>query len=196
MQEVNLLSDDLRPKHDPFTLREFGIAWGVLVSLLVAMTGWQAYANAEISNNAATLRNELATLTKELSALEAAADKQADSKLVQELAALSSQKDEQQKLLRVLRNEPLNSGFQGHLSDLASIEMPKLWFDSIEFSNGGKQIRLAGYSETAELVPLYLSMLSEGSSFSGYSFDGLQIKRESNVLVSFEVSGPQDRARQ
>ena len=74
--------------------------------------------------------------------------------------------------------------------------MRKLWFDDIRLAKGGQEIRLAGYSQTAELVPLYLSMLAEGSAFSGYSFDGLKIKRESNVLVSFEVTGPKGDANE
>lgn len=191
MQEVNLLSDELRPRHDPFTLREFGIAWGLLVVLLALMSGWQVYTNRQINANAAAARADLAALTQEVSALESVTRKQPESLLVQQLAALTRERDDQKHLLRVLSNEPLNAGFVGHLRDLASISMRKLWFDTIQLENGGKQIRLAGFSERAELVPLYLSMLAEGSAFSGYSFDGLQIKRESDVLVAFEVTGPQ-----
>lgn len=194
MQEVNLLSDELRPRHDPFTLREFGIAWGLLVVLLALISGWQAYTNMQINSSVTVARSELVVLTQEVAALESVAQKQPDSLLVQQLAALTGERDEQKHLLRVLSDEPLNSGFVGHLRDLASIQMRKLWFDSIQLANGGKQIRLAGFSERAELVPLYLSMLAEGRAFSGYSFDGLQIKRESDALVAFEVTGPQAKA--
>ncbi len=190
MQEVNLLSEDLKPRDEPFKLRELAIAWTLLILLLGTMSGWQAHSNWSLAQEAKAKRKELALLMEEISTLKDAAVKQPDSLLTQNLAALTIERDDHKKLLAVLEREPVNTGFYGHLRDLARIEMRKLWFDSIALAKGGKQIRLAGYSESAELVPLYLSMLSEGAAFSGYSFDGLQIKRESDVLVSFEVHGP------
>ena len=107
------------------------------------------------------------------------------------LTTLEGKREEQRHLAAVLEKEPINHGFEEHLTDLASIEMRSLWFESISLDHGGKSIELKGFSESAEQVPLYLSMLSEGKAFSGYSFDGLRIKRETDVLVSFQVLGPQ-----
>ena len=106
MQEVNLLSDDLRPQHDPFTLREFGIAWAVLVVLLALVTGWQAYSNALVASELNATQAALSSLGKELQTLEQAANKPADAVLLQELDALVDQRDEQKHLLDVLQKEP------------------------------------------------------------------------------------------
>ena len=60
MQEVNLLSAELTPHKDPFTLREFCLAWGLLTILLVALTAWQAYEVSQIEQNLAADKAALA----------------------------------------------------------------------------------------------------------------------------------------
>ena len=192
MQEVNLLSPELVPEHDPFTLRELGIATAVMLLFLSCFSLWQAYGLWKAEQIFEAEEKKLAFLDQEISQLQSATNREPDSALVQMLATLVSKREEQHHLAEVLEKEPINHGFEGHLTDLASIDMRSLWFDSISLDNGGKSISLKGFSESAEQVPLYLSMLSEGQAFAGYSFDGLKIKRETGVLVSFEVLGPQE----
>ena len=190
MQEVNLLSEELKPRNDPLTLKEFGLVFGLLVFVLSALTGWQAYSVWGTNNALEMEKQGLIAASQQLNTLKSTAKKQADPALVQRLTALLKERDEQRQLVAFLEKEPMNSGFQHHLKDLARIDMRNLWFESIALTQGGRQIHLSGYSETAEQVPLFLSMLSKGQAFSGYRFDGLKIERKTDALVTFEVHGP------
>jgi len=190
MQEVNLLSEDLIPSNDPFTLRELCIALGLFALLLSSLSGWQSYQAWSTTKQTTKSQQQLAALEQEISQLKAQTDQQVEPALAAELANASQQRDDLRKLSTVLKKESFSSGFHQHLVDLASVHMRKLWFDSIEITKGGQYIRLAGFSEAAELVPLYLSQLSQGDAFAGYKFDGMQIERETDALVSFEVRGP------
>jgi hypothetical protein len=190
VQEVNLLSEEMAPQSEAVTLKDFGIAWALLVALLTAVSCWQAYSNWQLEKTAATARKDIQLVNAEIAALQARGVPQADAALLQELKALSDDRNDQLKLVEVLEREPINKGFQNHLEGLARIDMRPIWFESIRFDEGGRKIYLSGYSETAELVPVYLAQLSEGGTFSGYEFDGLKIERESDVLVAFEVHGP------
>ena len=192
MQEVNLLSAELIPQHDPFTLKELGVAVAVMLFFLGSFSAWQAYELWSAQRTAQVSEKKLAFLNQEITQLQSATKKEPDSALIQMLTTLEGKREEQRHLAAVLEKEPINHGFEAHLTDLASIEMRSLWFESISLDHGGKSIELKGFSESAEQVPLYLSMLSEGKAFSGYSFDGLRIKRETDVLVSFQVLGPQE----
>lgn len=190
MQEVNLLSEELKPQYNPLSLKEFAIALGALTIVLAAITSWQAYSLWDINNSLHREKSELLAASQQLNRLENHAERQADPALVQQLAALVKRREEQRQLVTVLEKEPMNSGFQGHLRDLASIDMRNLWFESIALTQGGRQIHMTGFSKAAEQVPLFLSMLSKGKAFSGYRFDGLEIERKTDVLVAFEVHGP------
>lgn len=190
MQEVNLLSEEMAPQSEALTFKDFGFAWALLVALLAAVSCWQAYSNWQLEKTAETTREDIIKINAEIAALQAKGVPQPDAALLQQLDALNSDRNDQLKLIEVLKREPINKGFQDHLKGLASIDMRPLWFESIRFDQGGRQIHLAGYSETAELVPVYLALLSEGGTFSGYEFDGLKIERESDSLVAFEVHGP------
>ena len=190
MQEVNLLSEEFKPSTDPFTLKQFAFAWALLLACLLAMTAWQLYTSRTMGKALVLQKNELNALTNDVANLRASSTPSTDPKLVALLANLTSERNDQRRLVSALKDNPPNAGFSSYLGDLASIHMRNLWFDSISLKNGGEQIQLHGFSKTAELVPQYLSELSAGQAFAGYSFDGLEIDRESNILVSFEVTGP------
>ncbi len=190
MQEVNLLSEALQPQRIPLSLKDFSIALGVLTLVLCTITSWQVSIAWNTSAALKVQKDQLVAAGQQLKNLEAKTNIQADPVLVQRLGALTKEREEQRRLVNLLEEEPMNDGFQYHLRDLASIDMRNLWFDSIALTHGGRQIHLSGFSRTAEQVPLFLSMLSEGIGFSGYRFDGLEIKRKTNILVTFEVHGP------
>lgn len=190
MQEVNLLSEELKPQHLTFTIRQLFIVWGIVVLLLTLISCWQAYANSLLELELVTKQQQLYAAKEEYSSLQHVTKKQADPALILKLKGMQTLQKEQSQLTAVLDDEPMNSGFQAHLTDLARVNMRNLWLSSISLSEGGKRIHLKGFSSTAERVPLFLSMLSEGSAFTGYPFDGLKIQRETESLVSFEVHGP------
>ena len=102
MQEVNLLNEELKPRNDPLTLKEFGLAWGLLVVVLTGITSWQAYAVWDTENLLKEEKQQLVVANQQLETLTATAKRQADPALLQRLTALLQEREDQRQLEAVL----------------------------------------------------------------------------------------------
>jgi Tfp pilus assembly protein PilN len=98
----------------------------------------------------------------------------------QEIAALNATLADRQRLIDVLRDQPLggSEGFSGYLAALARQHRPELWLTRIAVNGGTRALELAGRSVRAEAVPEYLRRLGSESALAGQRFDRLEIARD------------------
>ena len=190
MQNVDLLTDDLRPKREPFSLRDLLLLWAGFLLVLLLWSAWHGYGWWQVNGDRVRIAaqvEEVATLNQQL---ERDVNRPPDAGLQHNVAQLQAARREQALLKELLAGVATSDGFSARLTDLARFKVDGLWLQSFSFAAGSAQIRLSGYSENPANVPLFLAGLSEGPGFSGYSFDGFELREGDNNLVEFEVYGP------
>ncbi|MFK7916069.1 MAG: PilN domain-containing protein [Pseudomonadales bacterium] len=191
MQNVNLLTPDLRPKREVLALRELLFGWAAFAGLLLLWSGWHGWDWWQLEQDRAALARDVQALQRANDELSLQASKQPEPALTSSVAQLRAARVEQQLLSELLATVATSDGFSERLRDLAQFKQPGLWLDSFVFADGGNKVRLTGFSETADRVPQFLAGLSGGSGFSGYNFDGFELRDADNELLRFEVTGPE-----
>lgn len=191
MQDVNLLTPDLRPKREVLALRQMLMGWGAFAGVLLLWSGWYAWDWWQLDQDRAALAQDVQALQRANDELSLQASKQPEPALTHSVAELRAARIEQQYLSELLKNVATSDGFSERLRDLARFKQPGLWLDSFVFAEGGSKVRLTGYSESADRVPQFLAGLSGGGGFSGYDFDGFELRDAENELLRFEVTGPE-----
>lgn len=194
MQDINLLTEDLRPKRELFTFRDLMFVWGGFLALLLCFNGYQSIGWLSQGERAAEVREHLRTIQAANAALTAEAQRKPEPSLVASVAELNAVRAERELLATLLQDVATSDGFSERLEDLARFKLQGIWLDGVFFGDGGTQVRLRGFSETPGRVPEYLSALSAGAGFSGYSFEGFELSDAPNNLVKFELAGPDSAA--
>jgi hypothetical protein len=109
----------------------------------------------------------------------------------QELDQLNATLLAQQRLVDVLREQPLGSaaGFSAKLTALGRRYSARLWLTHIRFNGTTNSIELVGQSTDPAMVPAYLLSLGEEDALAGQRFDQFEITRaEDDGNVGFRVS--------
>ena len=108
-----------------------------------------------------------------------------------ELKALNERLLEQQRLVDVLREQPLGStdGFSSRLDGLARGHHPGLWLTRMAISGKSGEIELRGVSIRPESIPEYLQQLGEEDALEGQRFETFELDRADDTgNVNFRVS--------
>lgn len=190
MQDINLLTDDLRPRREPFTFRELMIVWAGFAVLLLCYNGYQTYGWMSQKALSAKASEHLHQIQVANQALTAEAQRTPEPELVASVTQLNALRVERELIATLLKDVATSDGFSERLQDLARYKLDGIWLSEVFFGNGGSAVRLRGFSESARRVPEYLSALSAGAGFSGYAFEGFELKDSENDLVEFELAGP------
>jgi len=133
MQQVNLLTEDLRPHVEPLTLRQLAAGWGVVVGVLLLVSAWQGLELWQLAGERAECEAELAALARSNAGLEAEVRSDPEPELVQEVESLRDEVAaiaESQTLLRTAiingierANQRVQDGAAGAGTTLAVVEL-------------------------------------------------------------------------
>jgi hypothetical protein len=108
-----------------------------------------------------------------------------------ELERLNSTLLAQQRLIDVLREQPLGStsGFSAELAALGRRHSSGLWLTELRINGGTGSIELVGRATNPAMIPAYLLRLGEEDALSGKRFDQFEIERtENSAELAFRVS--------
>jgi len=108
-----------------------------------------------------------------------------------EIKELNATLLDQQRLIDVLRDQPLGStdGFSASLAALGRQHTPLLWLTNLTINGATRAIELGGRSLRAELVPEYLQRLGSETALTGQRFDRLDIERDKDSAeIAFHVT--------
>lgn len=194
MQDINLLTEELKPRREPFTFRELMLVWAGFAVLLLCYNGYQTYGWMSQKSKSAKASEHLHQIQVANQALTAEAQRKPEPELVASVMHLNALRLERELVASLLKDVATSDGFSERLQDLARYKLDGIWLSEVSFGNGGSAVRLRGFSESAQRVPEYLSALSAGTGFSGYAFEGFELKDANNNLVEFELAGPNSDA--
>lgn len=189
MQQVNLLSDELRPRSEPLAASQFLLLWAGFAVLLGVVSAWQGMSLWNLHDEKISTAEALAQLRSENAVRRMASTDPVELK--SSVADLATEQRRQQQLLSLLRMEQETLGFAAYLKSLAEARVEGLWLDNIQISHGvQRQVRLSGIAQDALHVPELLHNLAEQAPFAGQRFKSLTLEANGD-LVEFALINPE-----
>jgi Tfp pilus assembly protein PilN len=184
-QQVNLYQPIFRKQRQIFSAVTMAQAAAVVA---VALLGFYVYGLWQVLGLEAEvvqLEGREKAFTAQLARIDPSLTSNRRAEVEQELKKLNETLLGQQRLVEVLRDQPLGTteGFSGYLSALGRQHKPGLWLTQLAINGGTRALELTGRSVRAELVPEYLQSLSREPALAGQKFDRLDIGRDDSGIT-------------
>ena len=191
-QQINLYTEDLRPKKEPL---QAGVAASLVVVVLVLLAGaagYVRYQNAQLTQQVTAGQQQAGQLQQRVDELIREAESQQPDPQVE--AALQRVNDTLVRRQRLLaRVETLMSddvpGFSAPLSALARQIPDGVWLTRIRLDAQTGDVGLNGRTQAGDQVPAYLQALGEEPAFQGKNFGDFRLQRsEQERWIEFRVA--------
>jgi len=193
MQQVNLYTQALRPKHVVLPLSHIVAVVAVVLFIQIVFTVYyqsgvlaveaklpQAQANVD------QLQQQTVEMEAKLNAM------QKDPSLVALNNRLTKRLTARKQLISMLDSLAVGNRFpfSNLMTGLARHQVEFLWLTQIQFADGGHKVGLKGKTLKAESVPHYLQMLRDETLFLGRAFDLFELTsdEEREKLLHFTLS--------
>ncbi|MCP5162522.1 MAG: hypothetical protein H6999_02315 [Hahellaceae bacterium] len=184
MQQINLYTDDLRPRRDPLPLP---LMLGLVVGLclvLGAITFWKQQQLQTLVAKSALKDSQKATMEVQVTALaEKVGAMRRDESLVALNGRLRERVEIRTELLRTLGGviavNPYR--FSELMLGFARQKHAQIWLTQFGFGSGGRYLQFAGVALAPEAVPEYLQQLRSEVSFGGRDFQLFSLQEDLNT---------------
>lgn len=190
-QQVNLYQPIFRRQRQIFSATTMLQAIGVLGFALISIYAYGLWQVLGLEAEAVQLEGRVKADAAQLARLDPTSSGERRREVEQEIARLSATLADQQRLIEVLREQPLGSteGFSEYLAAFARRHGRGLWLTELTINGASRAIELVGQTIDAELVPAYLLELGKEEALAGQRFDRFEIERsEASGEVLFRVS--------
>jgi Tfp pilus assembly protein PilN len=194
-QQVNLYQPIFRRQRQIFSALAMLQASGVVALALLLLYAYGLWQVASLETEAVQLEGREKAYTAQLASLDPTSSHQRRSDIERQVAELNARLLEQQKLVEVLRAQPLGgtAGFSAQLAALARRHIDGLWLTRVRIRGAAHALDLAGKTVRPGLVPDYLLNLGKDDALAGQKFGELKIERsEDGAEISFSVSSRPD----
>ncbi len=192
MQQVNLYTDELRPRQQPLQARL--VVMAIVASLLLVVAGalYVRYENRALNESLTGFQSQMQSLEVRVAELTTAvASRQIDPELVAAVAELSGNISRRQRLL-VEVQRLVGSGGEGFSPYMAAMarQIPEgVWLTGFKIDLGAADVQLSGRTRQSERVPVYLERLGKEPVFSGRHFARFKLERhESGRWIDFDIA--------
>lgn len=187
MQQINLYTEEFRPKRVILTLDQIAMLGVAVAALLfvvnLAADNFLASRQGELSAK----QQKVETLRKQVERMQERANGLVlDESLIAANARLNVRLRARSDLLDMLGRVVVrhNDNFSSALIALARQRSDGLWLTRINLSASGQAMTLEGRTQEGELVPQYLQKLRDESAFAGRTFSLF------NMALDDKQSGP------
>jgi hypothetical protein len=190
-QQVNLYQPIFRKQRQVFSALTLAQAAALIAVALLGFYGFGRFKLMGLEAEVRQLEIREQALTAQLGRIDPSIGANRRTQTEQEIKQLNATLSEQQRLIDVLRDQPLGTthGFSLYLAALGRQHTPELWLTDITINGATRAIELGGRSVRAELVPKYLQDLGRETALTGQRFDRLDIERdEGKPEVAFHVT--------
>lgn len=190
-QQVNLYQPIFRRQRQVFSAATMLQASGVVALALLAIYAYGLWQVTGLEVEAVQLEGREKTYSAQLARLDPSSNQQRRQDIEQQLAELNARLSGQQRLIEVLRTQPLGgmAGFSSHLTALARRHKPGLWLTGLRIHGAARSLELVGKTVRPDLVPEYLLDLGKEEALAGQKFNVLEIERsDDGAEVSFRVA--------
>jgi hypothetical protein len=177
-QQINLYQPIFRKQRQIFSAVAMLQALGVVAVALLGIYGYGLAKVGRLEAEVLQLEGREKALTTQLMRIDPALSAHRRAELEAEVRRLNATLLDQQRLIDVLREQPLGrtEGFSSYLAALARQRTPELWLTEIGINGGTAAIELAGRSLSPDLVPAYMQRLGKEPALAGQQFDRFEIE--------------------
>jgi MSHA biogenesis protein MshI len=196
IQQVNLYTDELRPRKESL---QAGTAVGVLfvgVLVLACLAGFLTYENSVMANKASRLDRQNQQLEQAVAELSAEVKaRRPDAEVEEALNRVTQTLDRRQRLLNRVESLVLSEGrdFSPQMSALARQIPEDVWLTAVALESGPDTVTIEGRSRDGALVPRYLENLGDEAAFAGKTFGVFRLSRsEEGRWIDFHVASQSD----
>jgi Tfp pilus assembly protein PilN len=182
-QQINLYQPIFRKQRQVFSATTMAQALGIVIVALLALYVYGALQVAGLEVEVVQLEGREKALTTQLARIDPRLSQNRREEVEEELRRLNATLLDQQRLVEVLRDDPLGStqGFSPYLAALGRQRTPELWLTELAINGGSGAIELAGRSTRPDLVPEYLQRLGREAVLVGQQFDRFEIERDDDT---------------
>jgi Tfp pilus assembly protein PilN len=195
-QQVNLYQPIFRKQRQIFSAITMAQAAGVVAVALLGLYVYGLWQVLGLESEVVQLEGREKAFTAQLARIDPSITSNRRAEVEEELKRLNATLLDQQRLIDVLRDQPLGSteGFSPYLAALGRQHRPELWLTELAINGGTRALELTGRSVRAELVPEYLQSLGREPALAGQKFDRLEIGRD-DAEVTFHATSRAAAAR-
>jgi Tfp pilus assembly protein PilN len=190
-QQVNLYQPIFRRQRQVFSAVTMLQSTSVVIVALMTIYFYGLWQVKGLETQVLELEGREKAYSAQLARLDPSVNADRRAQIEQDLKTLNATLLAQQKLIDVLREQPLGSvsGFSAELAALGRRHRSGLWLTEIRINGGTNSIELVGRSESPAMVPAYLLRLGEEEALTGQRFDQFEIERDADGNeVTFRVS--------
>ncbi|PID43798.1 MAG: hypothetical protein CSB48_03130 [Proteobacteria bacterium] len=192
MQQINLYTDELRPRKTPLSLLHMVTALVLVILVLVGVTIVTYREHQSVTVELAKKREAAGHLEQGVESLrERTAGIVRNDALAAANDRLQKQLENRERFVDSLgaKLESGSHGFSSLLVGLARQKRDHLWLTRVHVSEGGGSFGLEGVASSPELVPQYIQALRAEPAFSGRSFDLFEMNQsETSHLLDFSLT--------
>jgi hypothetical protein len=190
-QQINLYQPIFRKQRQIFSAVTMLQVAAFFAVALLAVYGYGVWQVRGLEAEMVQLEGRERAFAAQIGRIDPTTNTDRRSAVERELKELNATLFGQQRLVDVLREQPLGTtaGFSGYLGALGRQHTDGLWLTDFVINGGAGALELSGRSVRAELVPEYLQRLGTEQAMAGQRFDRLDIERdEENAEVAFRVA--------
>jgi hypothetical protein len=179
-QQINLYQPIFRKQRQIFSAATMLQALAIVTVALLAIYGYGQVRVRGLEAEVVQLEGRERALDVQLARIDPSLNRGHRDEVAGELARLNATLLDQQRLIEVLREQPLGdtAGFSPYLAALGRQRQPALWLTAIAVNGGSRAIELAGRTLDAKLVPEYMQRLSGEPALAGQRFDRFEITHD------------------
>jgi hypothetical protein len=190
-QQINLYQPIFRKQRQVFSAATMAQAAALVAVALLGLYAFGRFKIAGLEAEVVQLEAREKALTAQLGRIDPNVGASRRAEAEQEIKKLNATLLEQQRLIDVLRDQPLGTtdGFSSYLAALGRQHTAELWLTDLTINGATRAIELGGRSVRADLVPAYLQHLGRETALAGQRFDRFDIERdEGKPEVAFHVT--------
>lgn len=180
LQQVNLYQPAFRTRKEPVSAIAMLEACGIAIGILGAVYGYELYDLHGVQTASEGRIRTLNQMRETVAALRKTQRREDPGKaLDRKIQEAQEELAQRRRLVDLLSGGSFGntSGFSAQFTALARQHIEGAWLTGVSIGAGGKLVALEGITRAPELVPVYLDRLLKEKSFSGLSFDEMEISR-------------------
>lgn len=179
-QQINLYQPIFRKQRQIFSAVTLAQCIGVVALGLAALYLYGVAQVRGLEAEVVALEGRERAVTTQLARIDPTQNNQRRAEVEDELSRLTATLVEQQRLIEILRDQPLGSaeGFSAYLGALGRQRTPELWLTHFAINGSTGAMELTGRTLRPELVPEYLQRLGREDALVGQRFDKLEIAED------------------